>query len=64
MRATAHEVRFAGNEAAHGDLAEEPIMADDAGDVLDLMDAFLLRVYQEPAQVGYVRQRRKARSGT
>jgi hypothetical protein len=47
-------VRFAGNEVAHDDLAEEAIRADDARDVLDLMDAILLRVYQEPAQVEQV----------
>ena len=64
MRTAAHEIRFAGNEVAHGDLAEEPITADDAKDVLDLMDAILLRVYQEPAQVEHVRERRKARSGS
>jgi hypothetical protein len=64
MRAAPHEIRFAGNEVAHGDLAEEPIMADDAKDVLDLMDAILLRVYQEPAQVEQVRERRRARSGS
>jgi hypothetical protein len=62
MRDAAHEIRFAGNEVAHGDLAEEPVMADDARDILDLMDAILLRVYQEPAQVEHVRERRKART--
>jgi Domain of unknown function (DUF4145) len=61
MREAAHEIRFAGNEIAHGDLAEEPITSDDARDVLDLMDAILLRVYQEPAQVEHVRERRKSR---
>jgi hypothetical protein len=64
MRAAAHEIRFAGNEVAHGDLVEEPITTDDARDVLDLMDAILLRVYQEPAQVEHVRERRKARVGS
>ena len=59
MRTAAHEIRFAGNEVAHGDLAEEPITADEAREVLDLM-----AVYQEPAQVEHVRERRKARSGS
>jgi hypothetical protein len=63
MRPAAHEIRFAGNEVAHGDLAEEPITDDDARDVLDLMDAILVRVYQEPAQVEHVRERRKSRQG-
>ena len=61
MKEAAHEIRFAGNEIAHGDLAEQPIQADDAVEVLELMDAILLRVYQEPAQVAQLRARREAR---
>lgn len=61
MKDAAHEIRFAGNEVAHGDLAEQPMDKEDAGEVLDLMDAILLRVYQEPAQVARVRERREAR---
>lgn len=63
MKDAAHEIRFAGNEVAHGDLAEEPITRDDAEEVLALMDAILTRVYQEPAQVARVRQRREERRG-
>jgi hypothetical protein len=61
MKDAAHEIRFAGNEAAHGDLAAGAISEEDALEVLGLMDAILLRVYQEPAQVERVRQRRLAR---
>lgn len=61
MKDAAHEIRFAGNEVAHGDLAEEPLTEQDGEEVLDLMDAILLRVYQEPAQVARVRERREAR---
>jgi Domain of unknown function (DUF4145) len=61
MKAAAYEIRFAGNEAAHGDLVENAIDLTDARDILDLMDAILLRVYQEPALVERVRERRKAR---
>jgi hypothetical protein len=61
MREAAHEIRFAGNEVAHGDLAEQAIVTDDADEILGLMDAILLRVYQEPAQVEHVRERRKSR---
>ena len=63
MRQAADEIRFAGNEVAHGDLAEQPITAEDARDVLELMDAILTRVYQEPKQVERVRARRKERLG-
>lgn len=62
MRDAAHEIRFAGNEVAHADLADEPITKDDAEEVLALMDAILTRVYQEPAQVARVRQRREERN--
>lgn len=63
MKDAADEIRFAGNEVAHADLAEEPITADDAGEVLELMDAILTRVYQEPRQVERVRERRRERKG-
>lgn len=62
MREAADEVRFAGNEVAHGDLAEEPLGKDDAEEILGLMDAILLRVYQEPKQVERLRARRTSRS--
>lgn len=61
MRLAAHEVRFAGNEVAHGDLVDEPITVDDAAEIVDLMDAILERVYQEPAKVARVRASREAR---
>ncbi len=63
MKEAAHEIRFAGNEVAHADLAEDPITAEDADEVLQLMDAILTRVYQEPAQVERVRTRRQERRG-
>jgi hypothetical protein len=62
MRLAAHEIRFAGNEAAHGDLVDEVISIDDAAEIIDLMDAVLERVYQEPARVARVRANREARS--
>lgn len=61
MRLASHEIRFAGNEVAHGDLVDEPITVDDAAEIVDLMDAILERVYQEPAKVGRVRASREAR---
>jgi Domain of unknown function (DUF4145) len=61
MKEAAHEIRFAGNEVAHGDLVHEPIGVDDATEVVDLMDAILERVYQEPAKVARVRASREAR---
>jgi hypothetical protein len=61
MRLAAHEIRFAGNEVAHGDLVNEPITVDDAAEIAELMDAILERVYQEPAKVARVRASREAR---
>ena len=61
LQTAPHKIRFAGNEIAPGDLAKEPVTADDAKDILALMDAILLRVREESAQVEHVRVRRKAR---
>ncbi|ADB31283.1 hypothetical protein Kfla_2207 [Kribbella flavida DSM 17836] len=63
MKEAAHEIRFAGNEVAHGDLVTDPLTREDAEEVLGLMDAIILRVYQEPAQVARVRERRESRTG-
>jgi hypothetical protein len=51
MRDAAHEVRFAGYEAAHGDLVSEQITIEDAEEIVVLMDAIQERVYQDPAQL-------------
>lgn len=64
MKEAADEIRFAGNEVTHGDLAEEPLDKEDAEEVLSLMDAILLRVYQEPRQVERVRERRMKRTSS
>jgi hypothetical protein len=61
MMEAAHEVRFAGNEVAHGDILNEPISLEDAKEIVQLMDAILERVYQEPAKVARVRANRLAR---
>lgn len=61
MKEAAHEIRFAGNEAAHADLLSEPISVDDAKEIVELMDAILERVYEEPAKVARVRASREAR---
>jgi Domain of unknown function (DUF4145) len=61
MKEAANEIRFAGNEAAHGDLVTEPLTPEDAGEIVSLMDTILERVYQEPAQVARIRQQREER---
>lgn len=61
MKLAAHEIRLAGNDAAHGDLTEETISVEEAAEIIDLMDTILERVYQEPAKVDHIRAAREAR---
>jgi Domain of unknown function (DUF4145) len=62
MREAAHEIRFAGNEAAHGgDVVMEQLGTEDAQEIVGLMDAILERVYQEPARVARIREKRELR---
>jgi hypothetical protein len=61
MREAAHEIRFAGNEVAHGDLVVEPLGPESAEGIVSLMDEILHRVYQEPAQVARIRVDRERR---
>lgn len=57
----AHEVRFGGNEVAHGDLVAEPMSSATAGEILGLMDEILEEVFQSPARVAKLRQDRLER---
>lgn len=57
----AHVVRLWGNDAAHGDLAEESVEQADAEEILVLMDDVLERAYQAPARVARVTASREAR---
>ncbi|MFE2944901.1 DUF4145 domain-containing protein [Streptomyces sp. NPDC059255] len=50
-REVAHEIREGGNEIAHGDLADEPMPAEDAEAIVALMDEILEEVYQGPARM-------------
>lgn len=61
MKEAAHEIRLVANEAVHSDLVDEPIDVDEGREVVELMDAILERVYQEPAKVERVRASRMAR---
>jgi Domain of unknown function (DUF4145) len=61
MRDAATEIRFAGNEAAHGELVDERPGIEDAAEIVGLMDSVLYRVYQEPAAVAKIRTKREAR---
>ncbi|MFE7653377.1 DUF4145 domain-containing protein [Streptomyces bottropensis] len=62
IKEAAHEVRFGGNEAAHGDLT--PVDHDAAEEILTLMDEVLNELFQSPARVARARQRRMQQSET
>jgi hypothetical protein len=55
----AHELRFLGNDMAHGDFLEE-VDPDDADAVLDVLAEILNEVYQGPARSGRMRAKREA----
>ncbi|MCP3427258.1 DUF4145 domain-containing protein [Rothia sp. AR01] len=55
----AHEVRYFGNDMAHGDIDEIPERVD-AEEVLALMSEVLSEVFQGPARLQRLRDRRKS----
>ncbi len=61
VREAAHEVRFGGNEVAHGDLAQGSLDKEEAEEILVLMSEILLEVFQSPARVERQRQKRLER---
>ena len=50
VRDQAHEVRYLGNDMAHGDFVE-PVSAEDADEILELMAEVLHAVFEMPAQL-------------
>lgn len=56
----AHEIRHFGNDMAHGDFAE-PVNAEEAAEVVELMSEVLNEVYQSRARLTRVRTGRQAR---
>ncbi len=61
MKDAAHEIRFAGNEAAHSDVVAELLTIEDADQIVSLMDNILEHIYQRPARVARIRERREQR---
>lgn len=58
ISAGAHEVRYLGNDMAHGDFADS-VSREDADLVLTLMAEVLIEVYQSPARVAKARSARE-----
>lgn len=59
LREQAHEVRYFGNDMAHGDFAE-PVTDAEAEEIIDLMAKVLEGVYQAPAQLARRKEAREA----
>jgi hypothetical protein len=57
----AHEVRFAGNDMAHGDI-EAPVEETDSEELLALMAEVLSEVFQGPARLERIRAKRGAQT--
>ncbi|WP_416264434.1 DUF4145 domain-containing protein [Curtobacterium flaccumfaciens pv. flaccumfaciens] len=57
IAAQAHEVRFAGNDMAHGDIDVAPAPID-SEEILALMASVLTEVFQDPARLERIRARR------
>lgn len=63
LKEEAHEIRFLGNDMAHGDLGTA-VDPDDAADILGFLDSLLDYVYQQPMAIQKrreLRERRKQR---
>lgn len=56
----AHEIRYMGNDMAHGDFVN-PVSKEDADEMLALMAEVLNEVFQGPARVARAQQARNAR---
>ncbi|MGN7187738.1 DUF4145 domain-containing protein [Microbacterium enclense] len=61
-RDAAHELRYLGNDMAHGDFVETVDDAD-CESVLNVMSEILNEVYQGPARVARMQAKRQAQSG-
>ncbi|MCW2873421.1 MAG: hypothetical protein JWL99_4741 [Streptomyces oryziradicis] len=63
VKEAAHEVRFGGNEVAHGDLIAQPLSVEDATEILGLMDEILEEVFESPGRVAERKRKRLERKG-
>lgn len=60
LKDEAHEIRFLGNDMAHGDLGT-PVDENDASDILGFLDTLLDYVYQQPIAIQKRRELREKR---
>ncbi len=59
----AHEVRYFGNDMAHGDFAD-PVTAEEAEEIIELMAEVLDEDYQSPARLQRLKDARLAKKGS
>ena len=60
---TAHEIRFIGNDMAHGDFVEE-IGKEESKDALGFMTTLIEQIYQQPARLSKSAERRRQRKNS
>lgn len=60
VKQQADEIRYFGNDMAHGDFAQ-PVDADDAHEVLNFLDVLIDAVYQQPAKLQAMQKARAQR---
>lgn len=60
IKDAAHEIRYAGNDMAHGDFIN-PVSSEDAELILTLMNEILEEVFQSPARVARAKAARLAK---
>lgn len=60
VKQQADEIRYFGNDMAHGDFAQ-PVSADDAHEVLNFLDVLIDAVYQQPAKLRAMQTAREQR---
>lgn len=60
LKEAAHEIRFLGNDMAHGDFVVA-VTEEECADVLTFLEELLTEVYQRPARLNAFRERRLAR---
>lgn len=61
LGSSAHEIRFFGNEMAHGDFIE-PVTEEECDDILTFMEVIIESVYEQPLRLRRVREVRGRRS--
>lgn len=60
---TAHEIRFIGNDMAHGDFVEE-IGKEESEDARGFMTTLIEQIYQQPARLSKSAERRRQRKNS